>query len=329
MSLLRIKNLSVTFGSKNTPFPAVDGIDIEIDQGEILGIVGESGSGKSISMLALMGLIDAPGRVQADELIFAGQDLLRLSLHQRRKIIGKDIAMIFQDSLSSLNPSFTIGYQIYEVLKTHTPLRGHALKQRALELLEQVEIPDARSRLHAYPHQLSGGMNQRVMIAMAIACEPKLLIADEPTTALDVTIQSQIMKLLVNLQKNHNMALIMITHDLAVVAEMACRVIVMYAGQIMEENIIPDIFTVPHHPYTSALLECIPEHSKGKSRLNTLEGIVPGQYDRPHGCLFSPRCPFADQHCHDERPLLETLASGGKVRCFMPLNIDDNRENQS
>ena len=318
MSLLSIKNLRVEFGSKAHPFPAVDGLDFQIDRGELVGIVGESGSGKSVTMMALMGLIDAPGRVTADELMFDGHDLLKLSDKQRRAIVGKDIAMIFQDALTSLNPSYTVGYQIMESLKVHLGLRGAALEKRALELLELVEIPDAKNRLHTYPHQMSGGMNQRVMIAMAIACEPKLLIADEPTTALDVTIQAQIMDLLTRLQKEHNMGLIMITHDLAVVAEMAHRVCVMYAGQVVEQQGVPAIFNTPHHPYTQALLDAIPEHNKGASRLSALPGIVPGHYDRPVGCLLSPRCRFVQDRCRTERPSL--VGADSRVRCFFPLN---------
>jgi dipeptide transport system ATP-binding protein len=320
MSLLRIKNLRVEFGSAAHPFPAVDGLDFEIDRGELVGIVGESGSGKSVTMMALMGLIDAPGRVSADELVFDGHDLLKLSPRERRKIVGCDISMIFQDALTSLNPSYTVGYQIKESLKVHLGLRGAALEQRALELLELVEIPDARSRLHAYPHQLSGGMNQRVMIAMAIACDPKLLIADEPTTALDVTIQAQIMDLLLRLQREKQMALIMITHDLAVVAEMARRVCVMYAGQVVEEAAVPALFEHPRHPYTQALLAAIPEHAKGASRLSALPGIVPGHYDRPRGCLLAPRCRYAQDRCRAERPALVSAGGGARVRCFTPLN---------
>ncbi|MDN0074924.1 ATP-binding cassette domain-containing protein [Crenobacter sp. SG2303] len=318
MSLLTIKNLSVAFGNPANPFRAVENMDLTVNQGEIVGIVGESGSGKSVTMMALMGLIDAPGRVTADELSFDGKNLLKLSARERRKIVGKDIAMIFQDPMTSLNPSYTVGYQIMEVLKVHQGLRGAKLKQRALELMEMVEIPAAKSRLDAYPHQLSGGMSQRVVIAMAIACNPKLLIADEPTTALDVTIQAQIMDLLVNLQKSQNMALIMITHDLAVVAEMADRVAVMYAGQVAELGRVPELFRQPAHPYTEALLASIPEHSKGAERLSTLPGIVPGQYDRPSGCLLSPRCPYVQERCRAERPQL-TPSANGSVRCHFPL----------
>ena len=318
MSLLQIKNLSVEFGSEKNPFRAVEGLDLSVDQGEIVGIVGESGSGKSVTMMAMMGLLEGQGRIVADELTFDGKNLLTISARERRKIVGKDIAMIFQDPMTSLNPSYTVGYQIMEVLKVHQGLRGAALKARALELMELVEIPAAKTRLEAYPHQLSGGMSQRVMIAVALACNPKLLIADEPTTALDVTIQAQIMDLLVNLQKERNMALLMITHDLAVIAEVAHRVAVMYAGQVAEEGTVPQLFRHPVHPYTQALLSSIPEHSKGARRLVTLPGIVPGQYDRPSGCLLSPRCPYVQERCRNERPGI-TAHEHGAVRCFYPL----------
>ncbi|EEG10572.1 ABC transporter ATP-binding protein [Pseudogulbenkiania ferrooxidans] len=318
MSLLQIKNLSVEFGSDKNPFRAVEGLDLTVDQGEIVGIVGESGSGKSVTMMAMMGLLEGQGRIVADKLQFDGKNLLTISARERRKIVGKDISMIFQDPMTALNPSFTVGYQIMEVLKLHQGLRGAALKARALELMEMVEIPAAASRLSAYPHQLSGGMSQRVAIAMAIACNPKLLIADEPTTALDVTIQAQIMELLVSLQQSQNMALILITHDLAVVAEVAQRLAVMYAGQVAEMGQVPDIFRHPSHPYTEALLKSIPEHSKGAHRLSTLPGIVPGQYDRPSGCLLSPRCPYVQERCRAERPAL-TAQRQGAVRCHFPL----------
>lgn len=310
MSLLTLKNLRVHFGT----FPAVDGVDLTVGKGELLGIVGESGSGKSVTMLALMGLIDAPGRVTADAIEFEGTDLLQLTPRERRRLIGRDVAMVFQDALTSLNPSYTVGAQIAEVLKAHLGLRGAAARQRVVELLELVEIPDAANRANAYPHQLSGGMNQRVMIAMAIACSPKLLIADEPTTALDVTIQAQIMALLLKLQREQGMGLIMITHDLAVVAEMAQRVAVMYAGQIVETGAVPDLFDTPRHPYTNALLAAIPEHNRGAHRLSALPGIVPGALDRPAGCLLSPRCPRVQDRCRAERPALT-----GGVRCFFPV----------
>ncbi|MBN3858924.1 ABC transporter ATP-binding protein, partial [Paraburkholderia sp. Ac-20340] len=252
--LLSIRNLSVNFNG----LAAVDRVNLSVAPGEVLGIVGESGSGKSVTMMALMGLIDAPGKVTADAVTFDGRDLLNATGKERRRIVGKDIAMVFQDALTSLNPSYTVGYQIKEVLKLHEGLRGAALHKRALELLDQVGIPDAKNRIDNYPHQMSGGMNQRVMIAMAVACNPKLLIADEPTTALDVTIQAQIMELLVRLQKERGMALVLISHDLAVVSEVAQRVAVMYAGEIIETNRVPDIFARAHHPYTEALLAAIP-----------------------------------------------------------------------
>lgn len=320
MSLLNIKNLSVRFGDANA-VPVVDGLDIEVNEGEVLAIVGESGSGKSVTMMALMGLIEAPGIVKADQLQFDGHDMLSLKGKQRRKIVGKDLSMVFQDPMTALNPSFTVGYQIEEVLRQHLGLKGKVARERALQLLERVEIPAAASRLDAYPHQLSGGMSQRVAIAMAIAAEPKLLIADEPTTALDVTIQAQIMELLLDLQREQNMALVLITHDLAVVAETAQRVCVMYAGQAVELGHVPMLFDSPKHPYTEALLKAIPEHSLGAKRLATLPGIVPGRFDRPHGCLLSPRCPYAQTDCKAQRPDLVPHAHGA-VRCFYPLNLN-------
>ncbi|TJZ77343.1 ABC transporter ATP-binding protein [Chitiniphilus eburneus] len=317
--LLDIKNLAVTFGSGHDPFRAVSGVDLQVAPGEIVGIVGESGSGKSVTMLAAMGLIDAPGRVTADQLTFAGRDLLSMKSREKRAIIGAEISMIFQDAQSSLNPAYTVGDQLLETLAEHQNLKGAAARARALELLEQVEIPGARSRLSAYPHQLSGGMSQRVMIAMAIACNPKLLIADEPTTALDVTVQAQIMELLVSLQRSRDMALILITHDLAVVAEVAHRVAVMYAGEIVETAPVPQVFATPRHPYTQALLASIPEHSKGASRLNTLPGVVPGRYDRPSGCLLVPRCPYAEDACSRAHPEL-VLVGDAQARCIKPLD---------
>ncbi|SDO86151.1 ABC transporter ATP-binding protein [Ectopseudomonas guguanensis] len=322
MSLLDIRNLSVRFGAADAT-PVVDGLDLSVDKGEVLAIVGESGSGKSVTMMALMGLIDAPGIVQADCMQFDGTDMLRLKGRQRRHIVGKDLAMVFQDPMTALNPSYTVGFQIEEVLRQHLGLKGKAARARALELLERVEIPGAASRLDAYPHQLSGGMSQRVAIAMAIAAEPKLLIADEPTTALDVTIQAQIMELLLNLQRDEGMALVLITHDLAVVAETAQRVCVMYAGQAVELGQVPTLFDAPSHPYTEALLKALPErsvgeHSAGASRLATLPGIVPGRYDRPIGCLLSPRCPYVQERCQQQRPALEPHERGA-ARCFFPL----------
>jgi dipeptide transport system ATP-binding protein len=318
--LLTIRNLAVDFGG----LAAVDRVNLNVAPGEVVGVVGESGSGKSVTMMALMGLIDAPGKVTADEISFDGKNLLTAAPKERRKIIGKDIAMVFQDALTSLNPSYTVGYQIKEVLKLHEGLRGDALNRRALELLDQVGIPDAKNRIGSFPHQMSGGMNQRVMIAMAVACNPKLLIADEPTTALDVTIQAQIMQLLVQLQKERGMALVLISHDLAVVSEVAQRVAVMYAGEIIETNRVPDIFAAPHHPYTEALLAAIPEHNVGAVRLAALPGLVPGRDDRPKGCLFAPRCKYVVDDCRKARPPLGGLPNHDdtvRVRCIKPLNL--------
>jgi dipeptide transport system ATP-binding protein len=319
MALLEIDKLSVTFGSSDKPFRAVDDVSLSVDAGEVLGIVGESGSGKSVTSLALMGLIGYPGRVTAERLQFDGQDLLALPPRQRRTLTGRDIAMIFQEPMTSLNPSFTVGWQIMEALRIHEGGNRRTRRERTVELLALVGIPAPRSRLDAYPHQLSGGMSQRVMIAMSIACNPKLLIADEPTTALDVTIQAQIMDLLLRLQEERGMALILITHDLAVVAEAAHKVAVMYAGQVVETGRVPTIFEQPHHPYTEALLAALPERAIGQRRLNSLPGVVPGQYDRPDGCLLSPRCPYAAERCRREQPALEGQPDR-QARCFFPLD---------
>ena len=323
MALLDVKELSVHFGDKNTPFKAVDRISYQVAQGEVLGIVGESGSGKSVSSLAIMGLIDHPGRVSAESLQFENTDLLTLESKAKRQLIGADVAMIFQDPMTSLNPAYTVGFQIMEALKTHEGGTKKARKDRTLELLRLVGISDPESRIDVYPHQLSGGMSQRVMIAMAIACRPKLLIADEPTTALDVTIQAQIMELLLELQKKECMSLILITHDLALVAEAADRIIVMYAGQIVEEGTAKDIFREPKHPYTQALLRSLPEFAEGKSRLASLQGVVPGKYDRPTGCLLNPRCPYATEYCRQVEPQLHHIGSR-KVKCHTPLNEQGN-----
>jgi|TARA_R110001583_G_scaffold32107_5_gene109907 dipeptide transport system ATP-binding protein len=321
MALLEVKNLTVEFGSEHNPFRAVDSVSYSVERGEVLGIVGESGSGKSVSSLALMGLIDYPGRVTADSLTFDGQDLLRMSARKRRNITGKDIAMIFQDPMSSLDPCYTVETQIMEALKIHEGGNKKQRRERTLDLLNQVGIPDPKSRMKAYPHQLSGGMSQRIVIAMAIACNPRLLVADEPTTALDVTIQAQIIDLLLKLQADSDMALILITHDLALVSEAADRIQVMYAGQLFESGPADGLFAAPRHPYTQALLEALPERSAGHDRLRTIPGVVPGAHDRPTGCLLSPRCRYATDQCVAKQPLV-TDYYGRDVRCFYPL--DDN-----
>ena len=313
MSLLQIRNLTVEFATSSGSFRAVDGVDLSVDKGELLAIVGESGSGKSVSMLALMGLLPWTATITADEMSFEGRDLSGISARERRKIIGKDMAMIFQEPMSSLNPCFTVGFQIKEALRIHLGLNRKERHERAVELFDQVGIPAPESRLNTFPHQMSGGMNQRVVIAMAIACNPKLLIADEPTTALDVTIQAQILDLLIRLRDEHDMGLVLITHDMGVVAETAERVQVQYAGQKVEEQPVRDLFRTPRHPYTTALLSALPERATSKI-LPTIPGVVPGQFDRPKGCLFSPRCRFADATCAQTPPTPHADAFG-KARC--------------
>lgn len=314
MKLLEIKKLSVDFSG----FKAVDDVDLTISEGEVVGIVGESGSGKSVSQLALMGLIPYPGEITAQKLIFEGKDLLNMPTKKRRTLVGSDIAMIFQEPMTSLNPCFTVGYQIMETLKVHEGGDRRSRRVRTIELLDQVGIPSPRERIRSFPHQLSGGMNQRVMIAMAIACNPRLLIADEPTTALDVTIQAQILDLLLDLQQKKRMALILITHDMAVVAETVEQVVVMYAGQVVEKHPVDEVFSTPRHPYTAALLDALPERSLGVKRLPTIPGVVPGRYDRIDGCIFHPRCRFAASICRAQTPQLESDGTGA-VRCYFPL----------
>ena len=319
--LLDVQDLSVEFGSAAAPLKAVDRVSFSIRPGEVLGVVGESGSGKSVTALALMGLIDAPGRVTAKRLAFDGADLQSMPPSQHRALLGRDIAMIFQDPVASLNPCFTVAYQLMETLAIHEGGSRAERRARALHLLREVEIPDAERRLDAYPHQLSGGMSQRVMVAMAMACAPRLLIADEPTTALDVTIQAQIIALLLKLQRERGMALMLITHDLGVVAEVAQRVLVMYAGQVVETAAVPALFDAPRHPYTAALLGALPEHNIGRRRLRSMAGVVPGAYDRPVGCLLAPRCPHVQADCRTVRPPLSALAESVDVRCLHPRNM--------
>ena len=320
MALLDVRDLKIAFYDTTPPTEVVKGISFSLEEGETLGIVGESGSGKSVSSLAIMGLIDYPGRVMAENLQFNGQDLKRISEKQRRQLVGAEVAMIFQDPMTSLNPCYTVGYQIMEAIKVHQGGNKKTRVQRAIDLLTLVGIPDPASRLDVYPHQLSGGMSQRVMIAMAIACRPKLLIADEPTTALDVTIQAQIIELLLELQQKENMALVLITHDLALVAEAAHKIIVMYAGQVVETGAAQDIFRAPRHPYTQALLRALPEFAQDKARLASLPGVVPGKYDRPNGCLLNPRCPYATDKCRAEEPELNLLEGGRQSKCHYPLD---------
>jgi dipeptide transport system ATP-binding protein len=319
MALLEVRDLTVSFATARGRLVAVDGLDLEVDQGEVVGIVGESGSGKSVASLAIMGLIGFPGIVEAKRLAFAGRDLQALGARERRALVGKDVAMVFQEPMTSLNPCYTVGFQLMESLAVHEGMGRRQRRTRAIELLTRVGIPSPEARLEAYPHQLSGGMSQRIMIAMAIACSPRLLIADEPTTALDVTIQAQILDLLLELQRDNGMALILITHDMGVVAETARRVVVMYAGQAVEERPVERLFGAPRHPYTGALLDALPDRAEGHARLASIPGVVPGLGDKPHGCLFHPRCRFADDACRAERPAF--VRDGAEaVRCIHPLS---------
>ena len=314
-ALLEVRNLSVAFGS----FRVVEGVDLLVAPGEVLCVVGESGSGKSVSMLAVMGLLPRTGRVAADRVAFRGGDLLHATPRVRRRLTGRDMAMVFQEPTTSLNPCYPIGWQIAEAMRAHHAAPRAEIRGRVVALLGQVGVPAPEQRMRAFPHQLSGGLNQRAMIAMAIACNPALLIADEPTTALDVTVQKGVLDLLVGLQRERGKGLVLITHDMGVVAETAQRVQVMYAGQVMEEQQAAPLFAHPRHPYTAALLDALPERAEGKPRLPTIPGVVPGADDRPTGCLFAPRCRFRTPQCDAERPALR-LVSGARVRCHYPLD---------
>lgn len=316
MSLLEVKDLKTYFYTDAGIGKAVDGVSFSVDRGKVLGIVGESGCGKSVTSLSIMRLVDpATGRYEGGSILFDGKDILKLSEKEMRSLRGNKISMIFQEPMTSLNPVFTIGYQIEESLILHKEMDKKQARDRAIELLELVGIPEAQKRVDEYPHQMSGGMRQRVMIAMALAGEPELLIADEPTTALDVTIQAQILDLLKSLQKKLNMSIIIITHDLGVIAEMADEVAVMYAGDIVEKAKTQELFDDPRHPYTIGLMNSIPDVNEEVERLHTLEGLVPSLYDMPQGCHFAPRCQFACPECEKERIPLIDLKDGRQVRC--------------
>lgn len=326
MALLNVDKLSVHFGDENAPFRAVDRISYSVKQGEVVGIVGESGSGKSVSSLAIMGLIDYPGRVMADKLEFNGRDLQRISEKERRQLVGAEVAMIFQDPMTSLNPCFTVGYQIMEAIKIHQGGNKQTRRQRAIDLLNLVGIPDPASRLDVYPHQLSGGMSQRVMIAMAIACRPKLLIADEPTTALDVTIQAQILELMQDLQKKLGMAIIMVTHDLGVIADMCDEIIVMYGGRVCERGTAEDIFYRPAHEYTKGLLASIPNVDRMGEKLTPIPGTPINLLNMPKGCAFCPRCENAMKICIEQVPPEMQMPDGHFASCW--LNVKAEMEAQ-
>lgn len=318
-NILEVRNLTTCFHTRAGTVKAVDDVSFVIERGSTLALVGESGSGKSVTSLSIMRLILPPGEITHGSILFNGRDLMELSNEEMRRLRGREIAMIFQDPMTSLNPVYTVGDQIAESVRIHEKLPRRAAWARAVEMMECVKIPDAKRRAEDYPHQLSGGMRQRVMIAMALACNPKLLIADEPTTALDVTIQAEILELLEGLKEDFDLSMLLITHDLGVVAETADRVAVMYAGRIVEEAPVGDLFAAPKHPYTEGLMRSVPkltEEGMKRRRLDTIEGTVPSLLNLPPGCKFAPRCHYVIDECtREEIPLLD-VNSERRSRCI-------------
>ena len=322
-SILEVRDLKTYFFTDDGVVEAVDGMSFTIKRGEVLGLVGESGCGKSVASLSIMRLIDKPGKIVGGEVIFKGENLLKKTEEEMRKIRGSEIAMIFQEPMTSLNPVFTIGNQIIEAILLHQDLSEEEAEKRTIELLNLVGIPEPERRFAQYPHELSGGMRQRAMIAMAISCNPDLLISDEATTALDVTIQAQILELMKDLQKKIGMAVLFITHDLALVAEMANNIAVTYTGKIVEYSDARSVFKNPKHPYTYGLLRSVPNllSEETKVELPAIEGMVPSPYRMPQGCHFNPRCPFATEICRKEMPELNELEPHHLVRCFHPVEV--------
>ena len=315
--VLEVKNLKTYFYTDEGVIPAVDGVDFNLARGETLAIVGESGCGKSVTSLSILRLIaNPPGRIIDGEILYNGKNLLSLTEKEMRSVRGNDISMIFQEPMTSLNPVFPVGKQIMESLTYHQHMTKEQARERAIEMLRLVEIPNPEKCIHNYPHQLSGGMRQRVMIAMALACNPKILIADEPTTALDVTIQAQILKLMAGLQEKTQTSIILITHDLGIVAQIARNVMVMYAGEEVEYADVRTIFKDPRHPYTIGLLKSIPSINEERDTLYTIKGMVPSPRDLPEGCRFAPRCEHACQRCLKERPPIFDVGNGHRVRCW-------------
>ena len=315
--VLEVKNLKTYFYTDEGEIPAVDGMDFSLERGETLAIVGESGCGKSVTSLSILRLIATPpGKIVDGEILYNGRDLLKLSEKEMRSVRGNDISMIFQEPMTSLNPVFTVGKQIMESLIYHQNMTKEQARERAIEMLRLVDIPNPEKCINNYPHNLSGGMRQRVMIAMALACNPKVLIADEPTTALDVTIQAQILKLMAELQKKTETGIILITHDLGIVAQIARNVMVMYAGEAVEYADVRSIFKDPRHPYTIGLLKSIPSIHETQDELYTIKGMVPSPKNLPKGCLFAPRCEYATERCLQERPPLVDIGEGRKLRCW-------------
>jgi peptide/nickel transport system ATP-binding protein len=319
--LLDIRGLKTHFATDDGMVHAVDGVDLHIDEGETLGVVGESGCGKSVTAFTVMGLLQIPpARIVAGEILWRGRDLLKLSAAGMRALRAKEIAMVFQEPMTSLNPVYSVGEQIAEVVRLHDKLGRRAALDRAVEMLKLVRIPNPARRVNDYPHQFSGGMRQRVMIAMALSCNPKLLIADEPTTALDVTIQAQILDLLGDLKSKMGMAVMLITHAMGVIAETAQRVVVMYAGKVVEEATVEELFRAPRHPYTQGLIRSIPRLDMAatkKQRLEAIAGVVPSLLEPPVGCRFAPRCPHAMPECTAATPPLREVAPGHKMACVL------------
>ncbi|GAB6180129.1 ABC transporter ATP-binding protein [Desulfotomaculum defluvii] len=317
-TLLEVKDLKTHFFLEDGVVPAVDGVSFHLNRGETLAVVGESGSGKSITATSIMRLIpNPPGRIVGGEILYNGEDLLKKSEKEMRDIRGNRISMIFQEPMTSLNPVFRVGHQISESLIVHQGLNKAEALEKSIEMLRLTGIPSPEKRVHDFPHQMSGGMRQRVMIAMALCCRPELLIADEPTTALDVTIQAQILELMLELKEQLGTAIIMITHDLAVVAEMADRAVVMYCGKLVEEAPVLELFDKPLHPYTQGLLRSIPHINDNRERLYMIDGMVPPLTNLPKGCAFAPRCPEAQPRCHVERPSLTQVSQGRLVSCWL------------
>lgn len=316
--VLSVRNLETSFFTKAGVLKAVDGVSYDINRAETVGIVGESGCGKSVTSFSILGLLSHPGRVTGGTIHFQGQNLLTLPADQLRKVRGKKIAMIFQEPMTALNPVLTVGYQICEQLLEHEPITAKQARERAIQLLQLVGIPSPERRIDDYPHQLSGGMRQRAMIAMALSCNPELLICDEPTTALDVTIQAQILDLLQRLQEEFHMSMQFITHDLGVISEIADRIVVMYAGTVVEQAQAHEIFSSPKHPYTIGLLESIPKIDEHSDRLKTIPGVVPSLLALPAGCRFQNRCNRASDLCRRQAPALRELAPGHEIACHHP-----------
>ncbi|WP_430542837.1 ABC transporter ATP-binding protein [Streptomyces iconiensis] len=316
MTLLEVRDLHVDFHTRDGIVKAVNGVNYSVDAGETLAVLGESGSGKSVTAQAIMGILDMPpGRIPKGEILFQGEDMLTMSKEQRRKLRGAKIAMIFQDALSSLNPVLSVGYQLGEMFRVHQGLSRKEARAKSIELMDRVNIPAAKDRVRDYPHQFSGGMRQRIMIAMALALEPDLIIADEPTTALDVTVQAQVMELLADLQREFNMGLILITHDLGVVADVADKIAVMYAGRIVETAPVKELYKAPAHPYTRGLLDSIPRLDQKGRELYAIQGLPPNMSRVPEGCAFHPRCPAAQDICRSELPPLAEVGAGRGSAC--------------